>query len=276
MIIDCKETETNYFKFKLKLQQFLRNDGLSHLSVIAFIGLILASAIYLFSVIVFMVDTDDKFDRNIYSIGKSNYKDSYIIYNADLPSECKVMSEDGEREIDLMYVVFRDNTIAMDSNFPFTTKISKIFLVIASILFSFQILAYCFNKYKTDDGEIHHINSENDDFYCGGILVTLGVIVFILSLTIYEGTYYKNQIDEVYTEAILALDLDLVKETNYLSILDTRSKVKLVNKYLKKNVYQRHPLMYSIKEKKYLPFDLKTIKNFNMIETMFDDKENKK
>ena len=267
------DKDTNFYKFKYKLQNLLRNDQLVGISLFSFVTMCVFAIILALGTGLMYAHSEDKFDRNIFNIGKDNYQKSYILYNADKYRETTIMSEDGEREIDLMYLTHRGEELSLDSNFVWTTKVSRVLFCIALILFCFQILALTLNSYKDSDGDKRTITCVNDNYYCFGAFIINFIALALLMFVYSSGTTFKSQVEEVYTAAVQAMDIPLAKDELYVSKLTTKQKFQLVNKYLKKMVYNKTPMMFDIKNKKYIPFDLKTIKNFSEVEMMFKDKK---
>lgn len=268
-----KYTNTNSYKFKCKLQKFLRNDTLTGISTILFVSICAYSVILTLAVGMMYAHSEDRLDRNIFNIGKDNYQESYILYNAEKYRETTVMSEDGEQELDLMYVVKHSEETDLDSNFFWTTKASKIVFCTALILFCFQILALSLNSCKDDDGDKQIVTYDNDGYYCVGISVIISIALMLLVFIYNSGVKFKSQVDEVYTAAAQAIDVPMTRDTVYMNKLTTRQKFQMVNKYLKKMVYNKTPMMFDIKNKQYIPFDLKTVKNFSEVEMMFNEKK---
>lgn len=264
--------KTSSYKFKLTLQRFLRHDSIAIGSAISLfvIGMML---VFLGIGFIFNYTIGrDSNQRNLYYVGNNDYKESFIIYNTNEVHECIKRNEDGDKLGELMYVKYTNDNESLDSNFFWSTVISKYSLGLLCVFFCFQLLALGpLNYYINSYGDRYEVEGYNYTEFYNYITLTIISIMIIVNISIvYCGNIWKDRTDKVYTEAIMAIDFPIKKDPEYIVTLSTSNKFRIVNTYLKKHVYHKNPLMYDIKNKKYEFFDYDKIKNTTIIEKEMD------
>lgn len=245
------------------------------LNVIMLLLMILSACIITYIVLTISSQPTEYDGRNIFSMDSDNRSDSYIIA-VDPPtvhkSYIEFLADNKNKFSKLQDFKYPDyslkwNFSLFDSELWTIRIIPFMVLIVSGILMAFCILfKIVTNDIYDSQKEIKYVNTE-DTKYLDSNFYTLFMIIAISGVLVFNTNKLYWEANKVYDKAISEIPLEINKEEYKNS--DLRTKYKLVNSYLCESIKYDKPLMYSIREGKYLPFDGKRIRTNNIVESQY-------